>query len=67
MKRKDGYFDEDFLETLLMFKQDHDLTINNKLDYDTYKEIISEVSITYALDENADPQLNKAKELLNYD
>lgn len=67
VKRKDGYFDEDFLETLLMFKQDHDLTINNKLDYDTYKEIISEVSITYALDENADPQLNKAKELLNDD
>lgn len=64
VSRNDGYFDESFIRTLNEFKKDNDLPINDVLDYDTYKTIISKITYLRVMDETKDPQLQKAKELL---
>ena len=64
-KRTDGYFDENFRDTLNVFKKDNGLKTDGILDHETYKTVFDRVSYVYAMDYHKDPQLNKAKELID--
>ena len=63
--RKDGYFSAATEQALKNFQQDKGLEVTGVLDEGTYKTLISNVVLEHSTNEAHDPQLQRAKELLN--
>ena len=62
--RDDGYFDDSFTRALDRFKSDNGLEADHRLDKETYDMLMNRVSYSYVVDEDKDPQMNMAKEVL---
>ena len=63
--RSDGYFSAETEEALKRFQQDKGLEVTGVLDEKTYNTLISNVVLEHSTNEAHDPQLQRAKELLN--
>ena len=63
--RKDGYFSQATADALKQYKQDHNLTVNETLDKDTYDSLRSQVILDWNTSSEHDLQLKKAEEELH--
>ena len=63
--RTDGYFSQDTQEALKAFEGDRGLAVDGMLDSETFQALISSVTRSFSLDQEKDPQLVKAKEIIN--
>lgn len=63
--RTDGYFDESTQNAILKYQQDQDMEETGVLDKDLYEGLISAVVLDWQTNEDHDPQLARAKEILN--
>ncbi len=65
--RYDGYFDHEFEDVLVSYKEEHGLGSDPVLDRDAYSSIISLTRRELANNTEKDTQLVKAKEIMNED
>ncbi len=63
--RTDGYFDESTQNAILKYQQDQDMEETGVLNKDLYEGLISAVVLDWQTNEDHDPQLARAKEILN--